>query len=69
MAIEIAQAIIALEMTNAALVAAVNVTKSGIEAKIAAAVIVSENNAINPLYTLTANQITTQALLINLINK
>lgn len=66
---EIAQAIIALETTNAALVAAVNVTKDGIEARIAAAVIVSENKAIDPLYVLTANQITTQALLINLINK
>lgn len=66
---EIAEAIIALEMTNASLVAAVNVTKAGIEARIAAAVIVSENNAINPLYVLTSNQITTQSLLINLINK
>jgi hypothetical protein len=63
------QSIIALEMANTALVAAVNVTKNSIEARIAAAVVVSINNALNPLYILTANQITTQALLINLINK
>jgi hypothetical protein len=63
------QAIFALETTNANLVAAVNVTKNSIEGRIAAAVIVSINNAINPLYVLTANQIKTQTLLINLINK
>ena len=69
MAIEIAEAIIALELSNASLVDAVNVTKNSIEARIASAVIVSENNAINPLYVLTANQIKTQTLLINLIKK
>ena len=69
MALQIEQAIIELERTNAALVTSVNVAKGNIEARIAEAVVVSENNAINPLYVLTANQIKTQALLINLINK
>ena len=69
MAMTVQESILALEMANTALVASVNVTKGSIEARIASAVIVSENNAINPLYVLTANQITTQALLINLINK
>jgi hypothetical protein len=69
MALDIEQAIIDLEITNTALIEAVNVTKASIEARIAAAVVVSVNNALNPLYVLTANQIKTQALLINLINK
>tara|TARA_B110000971_G_scaffold204853_1_gene226751 strand:- start:359 stop:568 length:210 start_codon:yes stop_codon:yes gene_type:complete len=68
MALTSEQAIIDLEITNAALLEAVNVTKASIEARIAAAVTVSVNSALNPLYVLTANQITTQALLINLIN-
>jgi hypothetical protein len=55
MALDIEQAIIDLEITNAALIEAVNVTTS-IEARIAA-VVVSVNNALNPLYVLTANQI------------
>jgi hypothetical protein len=56
MALDIEQAIIDLEITNAALIEAVNVTKASIEARIAAAVVVSVN-ALNPLYVLTANQI------------
>ena len=69
MAMTVQESILALEIANTALVASVNVTKNSIEARIAEAVIVSENNAINPLYVLTANQIKTQTLLINLIKK
>jgi hypothetical protein len=42
MALDIEQAIIDLEITNAALIEAVNVTKASIEARIAAVVVVSE---------------------------
>lgn len=69
MELTLEQSLLSLETSNAALVAAVNVTKNSIEARIAAAVIVSENNAIDPLYVLTANQIKTQTLLIDLISK
>ncbi len=69
MAITVQESVLALEASNTALVAAVNVTKNSIESRIAEAVLVSINNAIDPLYVLTANQIKTQALLINLINK
>jgi hypothetical protein len=49
MALDIEQAIIDLEITNTALIEAVNVTKASIETRIAAAVVVSVNNALNPL--------------------
>jgi hypothetical protein len=69
MELTLEQSILSLETTNAALVAAVIETKNSIDTRIAAAVLVSTNNAIAPLYVLTANQIQTQTLLINLINK
>jgi hypothetical protein len=69
MALTTEQAIIDLEITNAALIDAVNVTKSNIEARIAAAVIVSENATIIPLANSVTNLLITQTLLINLLNK
>jgi hypothetical protein len=50
MALDIEQAIIDLEITNAALIEAVNVTKASIEARIAA-VVVSVNNVEPALCT------------------
>ena len=68
MALTTAEAIIALENTNAALLEAVNITKSNIEAQIAAAVLVSENAAIVPLANATTNSMILQTLFINHLN-
>jgi hypothetical protein len=69
MAITTEQAIIDLEITNAALIDAVNVTKANIESQIAAAVVVSENATIIPLANSVTNLLITQTLLINILNK
>jgi hypothetical protein len=66
---EEANAILALQTTNAALLAAVNVTKASIQSSIDAAVLISENATIIPLANSVTNLITTQTLLINLLNK
>jgi hypothetical protein len=68
MALDIEQALTDWEMTASTLVESVNVTKSAIESRIAAAVVVSENAALDPLYVLAANQLRTQTALINYIN-
>jgi hypothetical protein len=66
----------ALEVTVASAVdtvesaaASLAVVESTVEARIAAAVIVSENDTIIPLSNSVANLIATQTLLINLLNK
>jgi hypothetical protein len=69
MALTSEEAIVALELTNAALIDAVNVTKANIEARIAQAVIVSENATIIPLANSVTRLIQTQTLFINLLNK
>ena len=69
MALTTEQAIIDLEITNAALIDAVNVTKENIESQIAAAVVVSENATIIPLANSVTNLLITQTLLINILNK
>jgi hypothetical protein len=66
---EEAIAILALQTTNAALLSAVNVTKASIQSSIDAAVLISENATIIPLANSVTNLITTQTLLINLLNK
>jgi molybdenum cofactor biosynthesis enzyme len=68
MALTLTEALIALQQTNAELVESVNVSKGNIEAEIAAAVVVSENAALIPLANATTNSITTQTLLINVLN-
>jgi hypothetical protein len=69
MALDSEAAIIALQVTNAALLEAVNVTKSNIQAQIDAAVLVSENATIIPLANSVTNLITTQTLFINMLNQ
>jgi hypothetical protein len=69
MALTAEEAIVDLQIINADLVNAVNVTKASIEARIAEAVIVSENATIIPLANSVTNLITTQTLFINLLNK
>tara|TARA_R110000796_G_scaffold28753_1_gene78368 strand:- start:3553 stop:3759 length:207 start_codon:yes stop_codon:yes gene_type:complete len=61
-------AILALQTTNAELIAAVNVTKGNIQASIDAAVAISENATIIPLANSVTNLITTQTMLINILN-
>tara|TARA_R110000823_G_C15725790_1_gene479185 strand:- start:202 stop:408 length:207 start_codon:yes stop_codon:yes gene_type:complete len=61
-------AILALQTTNAELLAAVNVTKGNIQASIDAAVAISENATIIPLANSVTNLITTQTMLINILN-
>jgi hypothetical protein len=63
------EAVLLLQTTNAALLAAVNVTKASIQSEIDAAVLLSENATIIPLANSVTNLITTQTLLINLLNK
>jgi len=62
------EAIIELQTTNAALIAAVNVSKSSIESSIASAVIVSENAAIEPLISMASKLVDTQTIFINYLN-
>lgn len=58
-----------LTSETTSLLEAVNVSKASIDARIEAAVTVSENAALDPLYSITANQITTNTLLLTLINR
>jgi len=63
---EIAINNLTIETTN--LLDAVNISKNSIESSIAAAVVVSENAALEPLFVVATNLITTQALLVNFIS-
>ena len=58
-----------LTVQTTALLAAVNITKGSIQASIDAAVLLSENATIIPLANSVTNLLTTQTLLINLLNK
>ena len=60
-------AIIDLTTQTTELLNAVNVTKSSIDGNIAAAVVVSENAALEPLVTVARNLIDTQTIFINYI--
>tara|TARA_R110000796_G_scaffold104011_2_gene213527 strand:- start:5831 stop:6058 length:228 start_codon:yes stop_codon:yes gene_type:complete len=69
-------AIEALELTVASAVTtvesaktALDATEATIESRIAAAVLISENATIIPLANSVTNLISTQTLLINLLNK
>tara|TARA_R110000851_G_scaffold333456_1_gene513406 strand:- start:2211 stop:2438 length:228 start_codon:yes stop_codon:yes gene_type:complete len=63
--ITVADAVVTVESAKTAL----DATEAGIEARIAAAVLVSENATIIPLANSVTNLITTQTLFINLLNK
>mgnify|MGYP003631179572 CR=1 FL=1 len=63
------EAIVKLETTNAALVAAVIESVNNVDSRIAAAVELSENETIIPLANSVTYLITTQTLFINLLNK
>jgi|TARA_R110000822_G_scaffold152112_8_gene291341 hypothetical protein len=63
--ITVAAAVVTVESAKTAL----DATEATIEAKIAAAVLVSENETIIPLANSVTNLITTQTLFINLLNK
>lgn len=63
------KAIAELTATNALLVTAVNVTKANIEARIASAVVISENATLVPLANSVVNLLTTQTLLMNILNQ
>ena len=67
MDLTIPEAIIDLVTTNAELLASVNISKNNIDSRIAEAVVLSENKAIEPLFGVVTNQLITQTLLINLI--
>jgi hypothetical protein len=58
-----------LEAEVADLVAAVNIVLTGVDDSIAAAVLASQNEAIIPLANSVTYLITTQTLLINLLNQ
>jgi len=68
MAITTQEAIIDLEQTNALLLAAVNVSKAGIDGLIAAAVEAAGNESVLAIIQMSENSIKTQTLLLNLIN-
>ena len=63
--ITVANAVVTVESAKTVL----DATEETIETRIAAAVLVSENAAIIPLANSVTNLITTQTLLINLLNK
>jgi hypothetical protein len=64
----IEEAIINLTTETTALLDAVNISKLTIESNIAAAVLVSTNAAIEPLFVVSTNLINTQALLVTFIS-
>tara|TARA_R110000868_G_scaffold7288_1_gene39810 strand:+ start:658 stop:885 length:228 start_codon:yes stop_codon:yes gene_type:complete len=63
--ITVANAVVTVESAKTAL----DATEETIETRITAAVLISENAAIIPLANSVTNLITTQTLLINLLNK
>tara|TARA_R110000782_G_scaffold68759_1_gene138422 strand:+ start:177 stop:383 length:207 start_codon:yes stop_codon:yes gene_type:complete len=62
-------AILALQTTNAELLAAVNVTKGNIDTLIAAAVGVAENESVLALIQMSENSVKTQTLFLTYINQ
>jgi hypothetical protein len=68
MALATEQAILDLQITNAALLEAVNVTKANIQSLIDAAVLASENATLIPLADATTNSMVLQTLFINHLN-
>jgi hypothetical protein len=63
--ITVADAVVTVESAKTAL----DATEATIEGRIASAVLLSENETIIPLANSVTNLLTTQTLLINLINK
>jgi hypothetical protein len=64
----ISSSILSLTQQTTALLDVFSQQKENIDAEIVNAVSASVNAAIDPLYVLTANQLTTQTLFINYIN-
>ena len=62
-------AILALQTTNAALLAEFNITKAGFEALIAAAVEEAENESVLALIKMSENSVKTQTLFLTYINQ
>jgi|TARA_R110000796_G_scaffold26922_5_gene74358 hypothetical protein len=63
------EAILALQTTNAALLASVNVTKANFQEAIDTAVEAAENEAVLALIKMSENSVKTQTLFLTYINQ